>query len=371
MEKLRISLVTGLNLDQFIEKKELGKDPFKNLNEIFSITKKQNCDFMIILGDLFNKPNPSNTACATALSYFKKGVLGKSKTHNFSLKGSKVNYLNSGLKNIELPIFAIHGEKDSPSIESVISPLEILGQSNYINYVGKVRKSEKGPIIVKPIIVKKGPTKLALYFLSYMKEVSLSKYLAQKMIQFSHPGEEGCMKVLVISQKRNNGSLTKTFPTLDIHLGQIPSFFDFVIWGDDSVKENTVEQSEFGFSVAKVGPVSLCSLRRKELRERMISVVEFYGKKISFENHKMRNMRPYIYMRLTADFIDINNNQDDSLRSEKLIEKDVIQRLGNYYQQEQDLVKPIMRVLIQNKSKKYLRLRPIEDRLKGLIANDG
>lgn len=64
-----------------------------------------------------------------------------------------------------LPVFAIHGNHDDPSREGgigeALAALDLLGINNLINYFGKVDRVED--IVIEPVLVDKGTTKVALY----------------------------------------------------------------------------------------------------------------------------------------------------------------------------------------------------------------
>ena len=105
----------------------------------------------MLLGDLFTTSCPSNTAVATSLNYLKKYALAgndEKSLINFKTEGianpedpslnrhpHQLNHMNANNK-IDLPIFAIHGSKDQPDTQNKISPLEVIAQSNYLNYLG-------------------------------------------------------------------------------------------------------------------------------------------------------------------------------------------------------------------------------------------
>lgn len=113
-------------------------------------------------------------------------------------------------------------------------------------------------------------------------------------------------------------------------------------------------------------------------------------------------MRPYILMRIESSYVDINDPSGKSTfqkqpriqKSEKMIEKEVFQRLATHYkgaqtqhmnnadaadnideeeflQNPDEHPRPILRVIIRNTEKKYISLKPLESKLEGLIANPG
>lgn len=86
----------------------------------------------------------------------------------------------------------MHGNHDSPincPTKDNSSPLELLNIANFVNYIGIVEKTE-AKIVVEPIIFAKGQTKIAVYALGYMKDITLKRYFEDpnKSIVFVDPG---------------------------------------------------------------------------------------------------------------------------------------------------------------------------------------
>eukprot|EP00966_Prymnesium_polylepis_P213242 4938866-Prymnesium_polylepis.1 len=79
---------------------------------------------------------------------------------NFHGRWGQVNYEDPNY-NVQLPVFAIHGDHDDPGGEGGLSALDILASANLINYFGKAQSAKQ--VGLSPILIRKGETKLALY----------------------------------------------------------------------------------------------------------------------------------------------------------------------------------------------------------------
>lgn len=383
---IRFMVVSGVNLNSFINDKNLAKDNFKVFQNMLKTANQRDNDFVLILGNLFNDPKPLNTSVAAALSCLKANVIpsdgGREKMRKTSFECKKKK-LNSNVKylDISLPIFAIHGQKDGPRyLENVVSPLEILSQSSILNYFGRnpVKENQKKEEVFKiePVLVKKRRTKLALYFLTHLRETKLSKMLVEKRVEFVHPGGNDYVKILILHQKfDSNPYWDKSVSSLQIHPDLIPKVFNYVLWADEKFKKNEVVEKE-GYKLIKISSTCPSSLLKSDLRERNLFFAEFERRQFSHEEVKIKYPRPVILMSLTAERIDLSakDGRVEVTRSEQSIKDEVMKRLGIYYQQGHDLPgpldKPIFRVLIINERKKYLNLKHIEERLCGLVANE-
>ena len=258
------------------------------------------------------------------------------------------------------------------------------------------------------LLRKRDGTKLALYFLPYIPETTLSVLLKENKLMFTSPGDNGYAKVLFLNQLRSKSVIPSLVaPTLDIHHEHLPQFFDFYIWSHVSFKTAKLEKLEH-CQILTIPNATVSSLRVRELTTKHVTIVDFCPssdphKKVhmSYETYALKQ-RPIVVMRINSTFIDINNPQGKGfmLRSEQAIEQQVVNRIGTYYDQNVENVDtgreeehlmgegvggydidalqnhgglpfPILRVFVKNRGKKFLRLRAIEEKLEGLVANTG
>ena len=115
---------------------------------------------------------------------------------DFSHCNSKcVNYENPNL-NIGLPVFSIHGNHDDPSGLGGHSCLDLIHEAGLINYFGKVsgmvvmttvftmvlQVTDLKYIKVRPILLRKGDVKVALYGLSNVMDERLHRLFRENKV---------------------------------------------------------------------------------------------------------------------------------------------------------------------------------------------
>lgn len=123
---------------------------------------------------------------------------------NFShLSSPCVNYEDPNL-NVAVPIFSIHGNHDDPtgtkffvisvffivlivyfcgvSGASNLSALDILADNGLVNYFGKYQ--HLNDLVVYPLLIRKGRTKLALYGLSHIRDERLYRKFDNREVSF-------------------------------------------------------------------------------------------------------------------------------------------------------------------------------------------
>jgi double-strand break repair protein MRE11 len=136
------------------------------VEEILSIAKEKEADFVLLGGDLFHDNKPSRDTLHRTIELLRKYCLGPNpvplKIHseqkmNFKNSFGTVNYEDPNF-NVELPIFVIHGNHDDPTGSNGLSALDLLSVSNFVNYFGKSENIDD--IHVRPILISKGETKV-------------------------------------------------------------------------------------------------------------------------------------------------------------------------------------------------------------------
>ncbi len=148
----------------------------------------------------------------------------------------EANYL-SGQHSIKMPVFSIHGNHDDPVGLEQLSTLDQLSCNHYINYFGKVTNIEK--FIIKPVLLSKGNTKIALYGIGHMKDERLNIAFENGKIQFERPinsqnrVDETWFNILVLHQNKYKGVALGASRKSCVMEETIPSWFDFVVWGHE------------------------------------------------------------------------------------------------------------------------------------------
>ena len=120
--------------------------------------------------------------------------------------------------NVCMPVFSIHGNHDDPQgmgEDGTLSALDVLAAAGLLNYFGRLslppstrkRRAPDSPsevIGVKPVLLQKGQTRIALYGMGYIKDERLSHELREKHICMYRPAEatDSWFNLLVLHQNR-------------------------------------------------------------------------------------------------------------------------------------------------------------------------
>jgi double-strand break repair protein MRE11 len=98
-----------------------------------------------------------------------------------------VNYEDEDI-NVAIPVFSIHGNHDDPTEEGNFAALDLLQMSGLVNYFGKTPQADN--ITIKPVLLQKGRTKLALYGMSNVRDERLFRTFRDGKVKFYQPGTQ-------------------------------------------------------------------------------------------------------------------------------------------------------------------------------------
>ena len=159
-------------------------------------------------------------------------------------KSGMANYEDPNC-NVSLPVFSIHGNHDDPAGEANLSAMDVLASAGLVNYFGKhaLGGGGAGRVDLKPVLLRKGQTKVALYGLGYIRDNRLHQMFSVKgCVRWHRPAEtEDCsssswFNVMLIHQNRAAHSKNA------ISDRYLPSWLDYVVWGHEH--ECLVEPTE-------------------------------------------------------------------------------------------------------------------------------
>jgi double-strand break repair protein MRE11 len=254
-------------------------------------------------GDLFNDNKPSRETLHRTIEMFRKYCCGdkpvplriqSDQSVNFRHNFGTVNYEDPNF-NISLPVFAIHGNHDDPTGENGLSAMDLLSISNLVNYFGK--SSSVDDIHVKPILITKGITKLALYGLGHIRDERLYQTFKQKKVKFYRPVAESTsntsdwFNIFVVHQNRNQHHTKKS----NISEAWLRGFFDIVVWGHEhEQKIQPTHSAEGNFEVIQPGSSIITGLVPEEAKQKKICMLEIYKDQYRFEEIDLRTVRPFV-----------------------------------------------------------------------------
>lgn len=100
-----------------------------------------------------------------------------------------VNYEDQDI-NVAIPVFSIHGNHDDPTGEGEkhYSALDLLQVAGLVNYYGRMPEADK--VSIKPILLQKGRTKLALYGMSNIRDERLFRTFRDGKVKFFQPSTQ-------------------------------------------------------------------------------------------------------------------------------------------------------------------------------------
>ena len=305
-------------------------DSFIAFREILETAKKEKVDALFLGGDLFDQNKPSRETLVQTMDVLREYVFGDDAIEFEVVSDQSINFPNRGIVNFEdenvnvaLPIFAIHGNHDDPSGQENLSALDILSSCSLINYFGKhaLSGSNTGAIELKPVLLRKGETKLALYGLGWIRDQRLHQMMASKgNVKWIRPGSSdektplaNWFNLMLIHQNRVSHA-----PKNSISERHLPNWMDLVVWGHEH--ECLIEPQLFdGVSISQPGSSVTTSLVEAESGTKKICILELKpGKEKKDPPHwrllpvPLQTTRPYAFKNVSlAEQEDFLNEEED------------------------------------------------------------
>ena len=169
------------------------------------------------------------------------------------------------------------GNHDDPAGGENLSALDLLATCNLVNYFGKHTLSGggAGKIKLKPVLMQKGNTRVALYGLGYIRDARLHQMFSVKgNVEWARPENSEAtpltswFNMMLIHQNRVSHT-----PKNAISERYLPSWLDLVVWGHEH--ECLVEPTDFGdFHVSQPGSSVATSLIEGEAKQKKIMLLE-------------------------------------------------------------------------------------------------
>jgi len=274
----RILIATDNHLG-FLEKEETRRDDsFLAVQEVFEKSYQNNADFLLLGGDLFHENTPSKYTLNRTFEIFNNNVLGH-RDHQFKTLSTEwnLNYLNPSLQ-ISMPVFIVHGNHDDPSVDTRISAIDLLQNSNYVNYIYGVHKEDV--IEVSPVELSKGETLVAIYGLGYVKDETLNWMFKENKVKFKEPsmGSQNYFNILVVHQNRFKGSGEGAPARNCVMDWAFPNFIDLVVWGHEHESIPNVRKTEGkDYVILQPGSTVATALTSAEAKPKNAFLLEVRG----------------------------------------------------------------------------------------------
>ncbi|KIW98183.1 DNA repair protein (mre11) [Cladophialophora bantiana CBS 173.52] len=296
-----------------------GDDSWKTFHEIMCLAKDRDVDMVLLAGDLFHDNKPSRKSMYNVMRSLRLNCLGdkpcelemlSDESEHFDTTFDHVNYEDANI-NVGIPVFSIHGNHDDPSGEGHYSALDLLAVSGLVNYYGKTPQSDN--IVVKPVLIQKGRTKLALYGLSNVRDERLYQTFRDGKVKFHRPSKQMGDWYNLICVHQNHHAHTETSYLPENFL---PDFLDLVIWGHEH--ECDIEprlNPEMNFKVMQPGSSVATSLIPGEAVPKRVAILTITGREMTCEPIRLKTVRPFVYkdIALAADkeAVRIAKSKDD------------------------------------------------------------
>ncbi|KAJ5097886.1 hypothetical protein N7532_004887 [Penicillium argentinense] len=275
-----------------------GDDSWKTFHEIMCLAKDQDVDMVLLAGDLFHENKPSRKSMYQVMRSIRMNCFGdkpcelemlSDASENFQGAFNHVNYEDLDM-NVAIPIFSIHGNHDDPSGEGHLAALDLLQVSGLLNYYGRTPESDN--IEIKPVLLQKGRTKLALYGMSNVRDERLFRTFRDGKVKFFQPSIQKDDWFNLMSVHQNHHAYTETGYLPENFL---PEFMDMVIWGHEhECLINPKLNPETKFHVIQPGSSVATSLVPGEAVTKQVTIMSITGRDFKCEPIRLRSVRPFV-----------------------------------------------------------------------------
>ncbi|ODQ66288.1 DNA repair exonuclease [Nadsonia fulvescens var. elongata DSM 6958] len=301
---IRILLTTDNHVGYNEEDPITGKDAIISFHEVMKIAKEKDVDMILQTGDLFHTHNPSKESLYSVIRSIRSNCLGNKPCELEPLGVDQLtnipdvieenfnhfNYEDPNI-NVSIPFFTISGNHDDASGSLQLSPLDVLQSAGLVNHFGRVTQVDN--IHVKPLLLQKGSTKLALYGLASVREERLFRTFKQNNVKFPRPRQfkDEWFNLLCVHQNHAAHS-----PTAHLPEKVLPSFMDLIVWGHEhECKIDLVTNNERGFKVCQPGSSVATSLSESESVAKHVGILTIKGKQCSMEKIPLKSVRPMVF----------------------------------------------------------------------------
>lgn len=269
-------------------------------------------DAILLSGDLFHESKPSLNVMNRSIGLLRKYVMGN-RPIGFSLLSDPAinfpghpvpcaNFQDPNL-NVSVPVFTIHGNHDDPLGEKSPSPVDVLAASGLVNHFGHVASVDE--VIVRPVLLQKGRTFVALYGLGAMHDQRLHRCFERRQVQFLKPlhpppvSGARWFNILLFHQNRGvrvgaGAGAVGSQAKAGIPEAMLRGYgFDLVIWGNEH-EQLMMPQSSEGFDIVQPGSTVMTSLSAGESNPKQYGILEIRGPQYRVTPYSLRSIRPVV-----------------------------------------------------------------------------
>lgn len=291
------------------------------------LARTEDVDMVLLGGDLFHENKPSRKSMYQVIRSLRRNCLGEKPceleflsdpTEAFDGAAPNVNYEDPDI-NIAIPVFSIHGNHDDPSGDGHFCSLDLLQAAGLVNYFGRVPEADN--IQVKPILLQKGKTKLALYGLSNVRDERMHRTFRDNKVRFYRPNQQKTEWFNLLTLHQNHYAHT---PTSYLPENMLPDFMDLVVWGHEhECLIDPTKNPETGFHVMQPGSSVATSLVPGEAKTKHVAVLSITGKKFEVEKIPLKTVRPFV----TQEIVLATDKRFKGLEKKQDNRQDITKRL--------------------------------------------
>ncbi|KAL2918977.1 meiotic recombination [Polyrhizophydium stewartii] len=358
-DTFRILMATDNHLGYMEKDPVRGDDSFNTFEEILQLAHDHEVDMILLGGDLFHDNKPSQRSFHTAMTLLRQYCLGDRPCHidilsdqseNFPDRFATVNYQDPNF-NVSIPVFSIHGNHDDPSGGGNLCALEVLSVAGLVNYFG--RQATLDEVHIKPVLLRKGGSRLALYGLGNVRDERLNRLFRDRRVYMHRPKQQETewFNMMVLHQNRvahgRNNFIPETY---------LADFLHLVLWGHEHqcLIDPQINESKDLF-VTQPGSSVATSLCEGEAATKHVGILSIKGTTFAIEKVRLRTVRPFVMDEVVLDSVPELYAKDQTAVNEFLQQKvaEMIERArGSWKELNPDLAdelfpKPLIRLKVE------------------------
>ncbi|KAH8112242.1 DNA repair exonuclease [Phellopilus nigrolimitatus] len=309
-DTIKILLATDNHIGYLERDPIRGRDSINTFEEILQLAVKHDVDFILLAGDLFHENRPSRDCIYRVIALLREYTLGdrpvqiellsdpdEGKASGFSFPA--VNYEDPNF-NVGIPVFSIHGNHDDPQgagPEGALCALDLLSVTGLLNYMGKIdlptndAEAQSVGIAVRPVLLRKGNTRLGLYGIGNVKDARMHFELRSNRVRMYMPRDkQDWFNILLLHQNR-----VKRGPQESVPEGMFDDSINLVVWGhehDCRIVPEPVAGKEY--YITQPGSSVATSLADGEALEKHVALLQIQGKEFHMDPIPLRTVRPFV-----------------------------------------------------------------------------
>ncbi|CAD5220779.1 unnamed protein product [Bursaphelenchus xylophilus] len=225
-------------------KQYLYEDSFRSFEEVLQKAKENECDFILLGGDLFHESEPSRRTQIRLMRLIREYCMSGPKTSlkvtsngedNFGVFQFKTANIDDENLTVSLPIFTINGNHDDFCCTDSTA-VDIYHEAGVLNIFGRfkdIKYFDVNPVLLEKENPDGSVSKVALYGIGSQRDDRLARAFMSGHVRFNKPSNyEEYLNILVLHQNRPQRSTLRSTGSY-ISTDLLPGFIDLVVWGHE------------------------------------------------------------------------------------------------------------------------------------------